>query len=103
MMSEENNLGPAMDKVIESEGIAVSHEVSADSTADKQILIRLPDGDRTRWKSAADSRGISMSQFIRDVVNLEVEGILDCRHPISRRRYYPWAEFCLECGTRIRG
>jgi hypothetical protein len=101
-MTEENNIASALDKAIESD-IAVSSEVSSDGTADKQILIRIPDKDRARWKEASEVRGVPMSQFIRDVVNKEVEGVLDCRHPINKRRYYPWAEFCLECGTRLRG
>lgn len=102
-MSDETNLRAAMDKTISSEGIAVSKEVSSDGTADKQILIRIPDKDRERWKQAADMKGKTLSQFIRDIVDYEVGGILDCRHPTHRRRYYPWAEFCLECGQRLRG
>ena len=101
-MTEENNIASALDKAIESD-IAVSSEVSSDGTADKQILIRIPEKDRERWKRASETKGVPMSQFIRDVVNKEVEGVLDCRHPVNRRRYYPWAEFCLECGTRLRG
>jgi predicted DNA-binding protein len=101
-MTEENNIASALDKAIESD-IAVSSEVSSDGTADKQILIRIPEKDRERWKQASETKGVPMSQFIRDVVNKEVEGVLDCRHPVNRRRYYPWAEFCLECGTRLRG
>lgn len=101
-MTDENNIASALDKAIDSD-MAVSSEVSSDGTADKQILIRIPDKDRERWKNAAEIRGVPMSQFIRDVVNHEVEGVLDCRHPINKRRYYPWAEFCLECGTRLRG
>lgn len=102
-MSEVSNLKAAMSKAIEAEGIAVSKEVSSDGTADKQILIRIPDKDRERWKAAADKKGKTVSQFIRDIVDHEVEGILDCRHPVNRRRYYPWAEFCLECEQRLRG
>lgn len=102
-MSEISNMKAAMDKAVEAEGIAVSKEVSAEGTADKQILIRIPDKDRERWKEAADKKGKTLSQFIRDIVDYEVGGILDCRHPIGRRRYYPWAEFCLECEQRLRG
>ena len=104
MSEEENNLAMAMDKVIDAEGVAISAELDADNgPAGKQILIRIPEKDRERWKQASDITGQTMSQFIRNVVNKEVEGVLDCRHPINRRRYYPWAEFCLDCGVRLRG
>ena len=106
-MSEEeleNNLAMAMDKVLDAEGVAVSTELDADNgPAGKQILIRIPEKDRERWKQASEITGQTMSQLIRDSVNNSVAGILDCQHPINRRRYYPWAEFCLECGQRLRG
>jgi predicted DNA-binding protein len=103
-MSEEiSNLRAAIDKTVASGEMSVSTEVSSEGTADKQILIRIPERDRERWKMAAEKKGKTVSQFIREVVDLEVEGILDCRHPVNQRRYYPWAEFCLECGQRLRG
>lgn len=71
--------------------------------ADKQILIRINDSDRERWKAAADKVHVSMSAFIRDTVNQRVSEVIDCSHPINQRRYYPWAEFCLKCKLRLRG
>jgi hypothetical protein len=106
-MSEEeveNNLAMAMDKVLDAEGVAVSAELDADNgPAGKQILIRIPEKDRERWKQASEIVGKTMSQLIRDSVNDSVAGILDCQHPMNRRRFYPWAEFCLDCGQRLRG
>ena len=74
-----------------------------DTPADKQILVRINDSDRERWKLASDKVGLSMSAFIRDTVNARVTEVLDCSHPINQRRYYPWAEFCLKCNLRLRG
>jgi len=85
---------PTMPQVIREED---------DAPADKQILIRINDSDRERWKLAADKMDISMSAFIRETVNAQVSNILDCSHPINLRRYYPWAEFCLKCNMRLRG
>ena len=101
-MSENSNIGPALEKAVGGE-MSVSTEVSDDGTADKQILIRIPEKDRERWKKASETKGIPMSQFIRDTVNAAVTGVLDCNHPVNMRRYYPWAEFCLACKTRLRG
>lgn len=102
MNKEKSNIGPALARAVGDE-MSVSTEVSDEGTADKQILIRIPEKDRERWKQASEVKGITLSQLIRDSVNREVEGVLDCQHPVNRRRFYPWAEFCLECKTRLRG
>lgn len=82
---------------------AISTEVSPDDgPADKNILIRLTNKDRERWKQASDKMGLTMSQMIRDTVNEKVADVIDCSHPVNMRRYYPWSEFCLKCQTRIR-
>lgn len=105
-MSEEqelDNLVAAIAREAENKDKAVSTEVSPeDGPADKNILIRLNSKDRERWKEAADKMGTSVSQMIRDTVNSKVADVLDCSHPINQRRYYPWSEFCLACGTRLR-
>ncbi|NBO56899.1 MAG: hypothetical protein EBU84_20410, partial [Actinobacteria bacterium] len=61
------------------------------------------DKERERWKAAAEKLGIPLSQFIRDLLNGKATELLDCSHPVNMRRYYPWAEFCLKCDTRLRG
>jgi predicted DNA-binding protein len=82
---------------------SISTEVSPeDGPADKNILVRLTNKDRERWKEASERVGVTMSQLIRDTVNDKVTEIIDCSHPTNMRRYYPWSEFCLKCGTRIR-
>jgi hypothetical protein len=105
-MSEEpvtDNLISAIAREAESKDKAVSREISPeDGPADKNILIRLPEKDRERWKDAAEKMGVSVSQMIRDTVNSKVQDVLDCSHPINSRRYYPWSEFCLECRMRLR-
>lgn len=96
------NIETAISKEIK-QGMSISTELSPETgPADKQILIRLTETDRERWKQAADSVGLTVSQMIRDVVNDFAEKTLDCSHPINRRRYYPWSEVCLECGTRLK-
>lgn len=37
------------------------------------IKVRVPHGDRDRWRSEADSRGKSLNQFIIDSVENEIE------------------------------
>jgi S-ribosylhomocysteine lyase LuxS involved in autoinducer biosynthesis len=98
-----DNLAAAMDKVVSSLEMTVSNVVGEDGPATKQIIVRASDVDHERWKQAAHTVGKSMSQFIRDVVNGAVSEIIDCTHPMNKRRSYPWAEFCLKCNTRLRG
>lgn len=71
--------------------------------ADKQVLIRLTEWDRQRWGEAARVEGVSVSEFVRSLVNERVRGLLECDHPVDRRRVYRWAEFCQKCGARLRG
>lgn len=105
-MSEEpefDNLVAAVAREAESKDKSISTEISPeDGPADKNILIRLSAKDRERWKQAADKMGLTVSQMIRDTVNAKVTDVIDCSHPINQRRYYPWSEFCLACGTRLR-
>lgn len=73
-----------------------------DGPADKQVLIRTTEPERDVWKRAAETLQVSLSQFIRDTLNEKSASLLNCTHPISQRRYYPWSEFCLKCETRLR-
>jgi hypothetical protein len=105
-MSDEqelDNLVAAIEREAHSADKAIAHEISPeDGPAGKNILIRLTEKDRERWKEAAEKMGVTVSQMIRDTVNAKVQDVIDCSHPISSRRYYPWSEFCLACGTRLR-
>ena len=37
------------------------------------IRLRLPRGTKERWKAAADAAGVSMTQFVRDVVEAAIQ------------------------------
>ena len=98
---EISNLVAAIDREAHGDK-SISTEVSPeDGPADKNILVRLTNKDRERWKEASEKIGVTMSQLIRDAVNVKVIEVLDCSHPTNMRRYYPWSEFCLKCSTRI--
>ena len=98
---EISNLVAAIDREAHGDK-SISTEVSPeDGPADKNILVRLTNKDRERWKEASERIGVTMSQMIRDAVNVKVIEVLDCSHPTNMRRYYPWSEFCLKCSTRI--
>jgi len=93
-----------MDKVAETLTPTVSTiNKEDDGPADKQVLIRTTEPERDRWRKAAEKEGISLSQFIRDLLNARARELLECSHPIDQRRWYPWSEFCLKCNTRLRG
>lgn len=93
-----------MDKVAQTLNPTVSTiSKEDDGPADKQVLIRTTEPERERWKQAAAKEGVPLSQFIRDVLNTRARELLECTHPTDQRRYYPWAEFCLKCNTRLRG
>jgi len=93
-----------MDKVTETLNPTVSTiSKNDDGPADKQVLIRTTEPERNRWKQAAAKEGVPLSQFIRDLLNARATELLECSHPVNQRRYYPWAEFCLKCDTRLRG
>ena len=103
-MSEENNIQAAVDKLAETMDTSISAGISDDDGhAIAQIIVRANFNDRERWKAAANKEGKSLAQFIRDVINERVTDILDCSHPTNMRRYYPWAEFCLRCNSRLKG
>jgi predicted DNA-binding protein len=92
-----------MDKVAETLTPTVSSiSKEDDGPADKQVLIRTTEPERERWKKAAEKEGITLSQFIREVLNKRANELLDCTHPVEFRRWYPWSEFCLKCDSRLR-
>ena len=97
-----DNLEAAMAKV--AEDITPSRKKNTGSKAGdpaaKQVLLRASDADHARWKEAADRKGVSMAEFIRDAVNAATADVLDCPHPSSMKRFYPWATTCLQCGMQ---
>lgn len=102
---EQDNLKSAMKKEMETtlKDMSVPPSTnSADGPADKQVLIRATEQDKERWKAAADSKGVTLSDFIRATLNEASKGLLECSHPINMRRFYPWSERCLQCGLRLK-
>jgi hypothetical protein len=101
----EDNLEAAMNHEAEHMDPTIPPNTGSEpgNPATSQVLIRCTSQDRERWKTSAENRGLTLSDFIRQCLNAEAANILDCPHPINMRRYYPWAEFCLECGMRLRG
>ena len=66
-----------------------------------QLNLRVTDEDKERWKEAADRRGATLSDFIREAVSKAAGEVLDCPHP--EVRVYPWSTTCLRCGKRLSG
>lgn len=101
-MTDEDNLEIAMNDVAET--IEPTRKKNTGSKtgdpAAKQVLLRASDADHARWKTAADRKGVSMAEFIRDAVNAAAGTLLDCPHPSGMKRFYPWATTCLQCGEK---
>jgi hypothetical protein len=104
-MTAEDNLDAAMAREAKhlEPGVPSATGASPGAPATKQVLVRAVPADHERWKAAAERLGVSMSEFIRGCCNDAAADLLDCSHPLNLRRYYPWAEFCLACGQRLRG
>jgi RNA polymerase-binding transcription factor DksA len=108
MMKQEKSIQEAMTEVAEDMSPQdmnvkpVAPVDEGDSPADKQVIVRLTLEERENWKAAADKNGQTLSAYIRDLCNARAEEVLVCSHPVNQRRFYPWAEFCLKCNTRMR-
>jgi len=99
---EQDNIRSAMDRVAESITPTVSPLISAeDGPADKQVLIRTNDYERNRWKEAASLEHVTLSAWIRNILNAEAKRLLECDHPMNMMRFYPWAKICTKCGNRL--
>lgn len=100
---QEDNITTAMDKLAETLKPTLPNTIGTpDKPAQKQVLIRTTEQDHTRWKQAAEHTGQTLSDYIRNITNEHTKNILDCPHPPQQRRWYPWAEFCTQCGQRLR-
>lgn len=105
-MSDANdNLEQAMNKVAET--LTPSRKkvprTQEGEPAQSQILIRASKEDHELIKQAAEHEGKSMSEFIREVAVGKANELVNCQHPLTHRKSYPWSEFCLKCGQRLRG
>lgn len=98
----DDNLEVAMNHVADSVKPTRKPKTGAPEgeTAAKQVLLRATEQDHIRWKAAAERKGVSMAEFIRDAVNVAAVQYLDCPHPSSMKRFYPWATTCLQCGEK---
>lgn len=104
MSNEEvNNVAAAMDRVAESIKPTIARGTRTDNgvPSDKQVLIRTTDEERDRWKQAAANEQVTLSSWIRNVLNAEAKRILECDHPMNMMRFYPWAKICTKCGQRL--
>lgn len=104
-MENNDNIEAAMDKVAES--LKPTRKKNTGSAqgepAQKQILIRVTETDHERWRISAEKSGMSMSEFIRGAVNEACLNTGECKHPLDKRKTYPWASFCMQCNTRLSG
>ena len=80
----------------------VEDEDTVDETRDKQVLIRVSESQRDQWQEAAEADGQSVSEWLRQMADSRWREIFSCTHPIESRQVYPWSEFCLKCGVRLR-
>jgi hypothetical protein len=99
-----DNIAAAMAKAAET--IAPTKPFNTSSvdgeTASRQVLLRATETDHERWKSAAATLDISVSEFIRINCNKAAKEILECNHPAEFLKTYPWSQTCLKCGERLR-
>lgn len=75
--------------------------MSEKDTFPVQVLIRTTELQRDRWKDAAKLEDQTVSQWIRDLLDVRAAELLDCSHAGPRQRY-AWQETCLQCGMRLR-
>jgi predicted DNA-binding protein len=104
-MEKNKYIREAVDKVMEEDkDLAIANPATTNGeSVDKQVLIRASEHDRERWKQSAEKAGTTLSAWIRDSLNGSAAEALDCPHPLNFRRFYPWAEICLSCHTRLKG
>lgn len=100
---DQDNLVAAIDQAVGEPVHRQDTGSTPDEPADVQVLIRVTKTARERWKAAAEELGLTLSDLVRDAVEDRIKGVLECEHPENARKAYPWAEFCLVCGARLRG
>lgn len=101
----EDNIEAAMQKVAQS--MKPTRKPNSGGTegepVQKQVLIRATEADHESWKNAAETSGMSMSEFVRMAANDAAKKVGTCQHPTENRKIYPWATFCLLCNARLSG
>ena len=90
----------AVARALADAGLGVTGEpVSPDGGPVVQVIVRVPEATRERWKQAAAAKGVSMAEFVRSAVDAVAGDVLDCKHQSVRK--YPWATICNGCGSRL--
>lgn len=89
----------AVEKALMSE---VENDSPEEEVRDKQVLIRVGETQRGQWQDAAEADGLSVSEWLRQMADSRWREIFTCIHPLEQRQSYPWSEFCLKCGTKLR-
>jgi len=104
-MSDEDNLVAAVEDMMDGLDLSIVSNTGSKpgNPATKQIICRTTQEEHDRWKRAAELLGLSLNEFIRNCVREKADNLIDCQHPWEYRKRYPWSEFCLNCGQRLRG
>lgn len=98
-----SNLGAAISKVSETTDLNVAPiQKNEDGPAGTSVLIRTTEQTREMWRKAAEATGLSMSAWIRDVLNARAIELLECQHPMNMMKIYPWAKICTRCNMRLK-
>jgi hypothetical protein len=102
-MDSDNNLEAAVRHVVESTELTIQPiNKTDDGPSNASVLIRTTEQDRDRWREAAAAAGMTLSAWIRSLLNAEASNMLDCSHPMNMVRFYPWSQMCLKCGKRLK-
>lgn len=95
-----DSINIAIARAVSEAGMGVSPDpVSPDGEPVVQVIIRVSETTRDRWKEAAAASGVSMSKFVRINTDDAASRVLDCQHLSVLR--YPWATICNTCGARF--
>jgi hypothetical protein len=102
---EPGNMAAAMNKVAETLNMTRKTNTGSKTgePAQRQVLLRASAEDHERWKKTAESKGMALSELIRELCNIAAAETLDCQHPAEFRKTYKWSDTCLKCNTRLRG
>ena len=101
LLQKEVNESRAKEVVEETIAPAGADEEASSKKA--QVLVRVSEGQRDCWQAAAEADGMSVSEWLRQMADNRYREIFECTHPLDQRKVYPWSEFCLKCGIRLRG
>lgn len=82
--------------------LSVSQDHAEDGgPSDVQVVFRVSREQRDEYRRMAEAVGKPLSEIIREHLDFMVQDVLYCSHPLPHK-VYPWSEFCLKCGARLR-